>query len=455
MRFGSNRWWRPLVAALVAALATALVAGCSGPGPLATLEVGTSTPAASPAASLSPVPTQSPSPGPADDLDLLLRTLDAVHPDPWHGVSRADFAAALNAVKVRIATLTPEEAEVAVMRLVAMISAAGRDGHMFAVPVTGFDGPIMPLRIYEFAEGVFITADLTGNGLAGSRLLAVDGHPIADLLEELEPLVPRDGPATVPAFRPIFILRTDVLRGLGLLDSGPLRVTVGDPSGAGARDVVLAATTMEDFSAAAGPSGMVSLPARPDTLYLSDLDTVFSSRLLPESGTLYARYTAVQAPPGSAIADFAAAAGAPDVRRVVLDLRQNLGGDNRTYGALLDAIRDPSIDAAGRLYVLIDRLTFSAAANLATEIEQSTAATFVGEPMGGGLNFWDDVTWLALPHLPTPMQVGISTRYWQMSTPDDPRLTIEPQIGVPVSAADYFAGRDPALDAILSATPGS
>ena len=42
---------------------------------------------------------------------------------------------------------------------------------------------------------------------------------------------------------------------------------------------------------------------------------------------------------------------------------------------------------AGRLTVLTDRLTFSAASNLATQLEQSTSARFVGEPMGGGLNF--------------------------------------------------------------------
>ena len=35
------------------------------------------------------------------------------------------------------------------------------------------------------------------------------------------------------------------------------------------------------------------------------------------------------------------------------------------------------------------------------------------------------------------------SRYWQMSTADDPRLTIEPDIAVALSSADYLAGRDP------------
>ena len=110
----------------------------------------------------------------------------------------------------------------------------------------------------------------------------------------------------------------------------------------------------------------------------------------------------------------------------------------------------PEIDKPGRLFVLTDRVTFSAAANFTTEIEQSTRAIFVGEAPGGGLNFWDDVTWEHLDDYVVPMRVAISTRYWEKSTADDPRLAIEPDLAVPTLAADYFAGRDSVLDAALT-----
>jgi hypothetical protein len=116
---------------------------------------------------------------------------------------------------------------------------------------------------------------------------------------------------------------------------------------------------------------------------------------------------------------------------------------------LLSLVQEFAADHPGGLRVLTDRVTFSAAANLATRIEQSTDATFIGEAMGGGLNFWDDVRWVALDGLPVPMQVGVSTRYWQFAPADDPRLTIGPDIDVPLTAAEHFAGRDPVLDAAL------
>jgi len=143
-------------------------------------------------------------------------------------------------------------------------------------------------------------------------------------------------------------------------------------------------------------------------------------------------------------------AAEPDVVRVVFDLRQNPGGDNTTYPSLLSALRSPIIDRPGHFFVLTDHVTFSAAANLATELEQTTSAIFAGEPMGGGLNFWNDVDWVVLRDWPVPMQVGISTRYWEKAEPADPRLTIEPDVPAPLLGAAYFADRDPALESVLA-----
>jgi C-terminal processing protease CtpA/Prc len=165
---------------------------------------------------------------------------------------------------------------------------------------------------------------------------------------------------------------------------------------------------------------------------------------------LYVRFAEVRRVDAAQVSAMVERAAQPDVDRVVVDLRQNPGGDNTTYPGLLSALRDPAIDRPGRFFVIIDHVTFSAAANFATELEQSTGAVFAGEPMGGGLNFWNDVQWVTLPDYPVPMQVGVSTRYWQKATPDDPRLTIEPAIGIPSRASDYFAGRDPVLEAVLA-----
>ena len=200
----------------------------------------------------------------------------------------------------------------------------------------------------------------------------------------------------------------------------------------------------DDYRAWLGDRGMQQLPASDRVLYLADPEPLTIQSL--GEGVLYVRYRSVQAPSVDEARDLVEAGS---IRRLVLDLRQNPGGDNTTYGPLLELVRDFAAAHPGELRVLIDRVTFSAAANLSTEIEQRTDAVFIGEPMGGGLNFWDDVTFVRLDALPVPMQVGVSTRYWEFAEPDDPRLSIEPDVTIPATAADFLAGNDPVLEAAL------
>ncbi len=461
----------------LASLVLVLLVGCASPVlPQASEQHPSSTPSVSTAPTNSPslvpsaTPSSSPSPpaapsssaasappsGPSAldraraDLDRLVSSLETIHPEPYHGIARDDFLAEMDALSDALPGMTQFEAQVGLQRVVGLLSREGRDGHQFAMPLNDVEAPALPITVYEFDDGVYVTAALAPHGdLVGSRVEALEGRPIGDVLDALEPLVPRDGPATVRGFRPTFMLRTSVLEGLGLIEDGAVSVSTSD----GGEDVVeteLEPVPFIDWLDWKGGFGIPLLPARDDTMFLSDPGPTFWSEFLPEWGVLYIRYEQVVAIDATALAAAFDRASADDVEAVILDLRQNTGGDNNRYVGLLRELQEPHIDRPGRLFVLTDRLTFSAASNLATEIEQSTGAIFAGEPMGGGLNFWDDVRQVRLDDYVVPMDVGVSTRYWQKSTPDDPRLTIDPDIAVPVLASDYFAGRDPVLEQILT-----
>ena len=83
--------------------------------------------------------------------------------------------------------------------------------------------------------GVFVTAAMAPHAdLVGARLVAVGETQIEDVLDMLEPLVPRDGPATVPSFRPMYLLRAIVLRGLGIAGDGAVRLSECLPQAVGA-----------------------------------------------------------------------------------------------------------------------------------------------------------------------------------------------------------------------------
>jgi C-terminal processing protease CtpA/Prc len=278
---------------------------------------------------------------------------------------------------------------------------------------------------------------------------AIAGKPIADVMALVEPLAPRDNPSNLLAYGPLYMRQSELLAGVGVIDrEGPAVFSVVGRDGT-AKDV-----TVEPILAAddiVWTNAMPHVLPQRDVMWLKDAANPMWWRVLDDSRALYLQYNQVDST--STIADEVLARLAEGgVDRVVVDLRNNGGGDNHRYVHLLEALQDPLIDRPGRLYVLIGRLTFSAAGNFATEVEAKTGAIFVGEDMGSSPNLYGDVR--KSPMRTIGLDVYIASIYWQKSTPDDPRITIEPDLPVPYSSADYFSDRDPVLDAALGAVVG-
>ena len=135
------------------------------------------------------------------------------------------------------------------------------------------------------------------------------------------------------------------------------------------------------------------------------------------------------------------------VRRLVIDLRRNGGGNNYFGEALRKGIGRSHVNRPGGLYVLIGPQTFSAAQNLANRLERETFATFVGEPTGGAPNHYGDAKIQA--GAVTGLTALVSSLPWFDSYPQDRRPWIYPDLPVADTGVDWRAGRDPALAAAL------
>lgn len=198
------------------------------------------------------------------------------------------------------------------------------------------------------------------------------------------------------------------------------------------------------------------LPERGDAPWLRNLDVPFRMELLAPARALYVQYNEVRSAMegGPTLAEFAAAMverfRAEHATRLVLDVRSNGGGDNTTFGPLIEALKTPEIDRPDVLFALIGPGTFSAAGNFVAALDAETRATLVGEATGGAPNQYGDARDVDLPGHPN-LRVRVATRYHVFGPPDDPRLSVEPDVVVPLTSSDYFAGRDPVLARALAA----
>jgi len=393
------------------------------------------------------------------------------HPGVWRPGTRAAWRKVIEAIEPKLSTLDVDEFTIALRRAVALL----HDGHSSVVGLP--DSPLLtqrfPVRFEAFSDGFFVVAaDRSLREFLGGQLVAVEGRSIDEIVASLMDTVSadntyaaRDAVALGPLLRPALLHH---LKLAAAPDCASFEFRLSDGN---RRTVKLVGAEYSWFPYAPPPPEWVwwidtDVETAPLWLRHSE-NRVYWMTSLDDGKTLYAQV--------NFILDAAAAKNhsskmdaergletflefttsllkSVDERRperLVIDLRHNRGGDNTLIQPLIHGlIARPSINQPGRLYIITSPKTFSAAMNLAAEIEQNTRALFVGEPTGAGPNHFGDAEVLTLPR--TGILVSVSTLHWAGSSPLDQRSAIYPDLLAPLSARDYAEGRDPALAAIAA-----
>jgi hypothetical protein len=388
----------------------------------------------------------------AEDVRELGKSIEMLHPDPFRSVSRQRFRAEVNALAQRAPSISRNELLVGVLRVIALLGP--RNGHTGLFPGDPLHSrplSLYPLRLYQFADGIYVV-DAQDRSLVGHRVVAIEGTPVERVLELVEPLTPHDNPTNVLGLAPHYLLTAEVLGGLGVTDGVESAEFTLEPSGGQRVDVELRsipgpryATEFADPHHGHNPS---SLPHAPRPLHLAGSAKSMWARKVASGRAVYVGYNTVVAPSAGFVRSLERLVRARGVRRVVVDVRLNGGGDNTTYGSLTALFRSPVVNRRGKLYVLIGRATFSAAANFAAELDRDTRATFVGEPTGGGVETYGDTFPVLLPTVGWNVYIA-ARHHHRKRNASDKRLAIAPDVRVVVTSKQHFAGIDPVLERAL------
>lgn len=443
-------------------MAAAMVVALAGCGSPAVTAPQGSSPGAGPTATVSRAPTATASPsagasadrvaGWRSDLESLVPAMAAIHPSLSHGTPRPMLEAAVGVLEAAIPIRTDDQLMVDVLRIVAMVSAKGCDGHTGAFIWGTGTYPVesLPLRLWWFPEGLVVVDALAPyRDLVGSRVDTIAGRPTAEVLAAIDPLVPRDNEATVRLVTPRYLLIPQVLRGLGI--AGPGAVTLGlTPAQGSASTVDVAPIPMADYNAWAGPYGL-HLPIDPKVPYLARIGDALWWQPSDDGQTLFVQWNRVEHQDGTPLEQLRVAMHQKGLARIVLDIRHNYGGEVAAMNDILDLFQDPAVDRTGRLFVITGRNTFSAASMFLARLDARTSAIVVGEPMGGCPTLYGNSADVDLPF--SGIAVSVASTFEVGVSADDHRPTIEPELPAPLTVEAWRAGIDPAMAAILAYRP--
>lgn len=392
-------------------------------------------------------------------MRVIARELPARHPDLFFRITRERWDSALAATEARLPTLTRDEALVALMELVALVG----DGHTAINPLFATDTAIglryYPFELYRFDDGLFIrSAAPAYANLAGARVIRIGRASAADALAAAARVVSHENDWWVRAWAPMWLGIPEIVDGLGLTNDPARLPLVVERHGK--RDTVVVRPMGRLRPSGHRPGGAIDRTgwiqmrqAGEPPLWRRNPDRPYWMEYRTADSTLYVCYRGVISldPPNDNPAFwhrvFATADSLP-VRRFVIDIRENMGG-NGFYNrqVIRGLVARPQLDRPDRTFVIIGRQTFSAAMALARDLEHWTNATFVGEPTGNALTFFGDHEPVRLPA--SGLIVNVSTLRWPPYDPRDHRDFLAPAVYTPLTSAEYRANVDPAMRAIL------
>jgi hypothetical protein len=412
-----------------------------------------------------------------EDLHFMAKEMEATHKNLHHSISARDFNAMVAALDQKMSSLTRPEAIVGMARIVAAVG----DGHTNIYPTRdpkiGFR--TLPVIFTYFGDQLYVRAVRPEQrGLLGARVTRIGNLDVADAWAAARTMIGSENEGGARYWAQYLLAMPEVLASLHITSSiedvplvlataqGPVNATLHPfaPVEIMTGDISTLFRLREGWIDAREVGGGA------DPLWLRKIDEPFhfehTGLNTPGLNTpglntpglntlgelLYVQINIVNDGPNETLARFAQrlhdeiATTGPD--KVVIDLRQNRGGNGTLITPLIRAIvQSESVDRAGHLFAIIGPATFSAAQMLADALEKYTKVIFVGEPSGSKGNAYGDSRRITLPN--SGITVRAAIYYWQDWHPLDQRDAILPQLAAPLTFEDYSRNVDPALAAIV------
>jgi len=387
------------------------------------------------------------------DVRFLGDELPKRHRNAFHRMKREDFEAAVNKLYDAVPKMTDDEIVVGLMKLVAMV----KDGHTNLIPRQFVTSGIYPIRLYKFSDGVYVQKAAPAYAdMVGAKVLRIGNATIEDAMAAVAPVVAADNEMGVMDLGPTILSVPELLSGLKIVsDKQNLNIVVSK-DGKERTYTVKPEGSVENIMNP--PGGWVDAADKTSVpLYRKQPGDWYWFEYLKDKQIVYVKQNAVQNKPNESLADFYKRVfdfiEANPVDKLVIDLRNNGGGNNTLNPPIIINMIRSKVDKRGHLFVITGRQTFSAAQNFVNQIEKWTEAIFIGEPTSDHVNMYGDNRPFTLPN--SGLTVRASTLWWQDLDPRDERKWTAPEIATDLSFQDYLAGRDPAFQAVLDYKPGS
>lgn len=376
-----------------------------------------------------------------EDLEVYHQELEKKHIDLYKNISKADFQAEVNRIQTESAERSDTQTILDLMRLTRKIG----DGHT-AFSLRGVATHNYPIEVY-LVDGNWrvIRVSKAHEELLGQSLKSIDGMPIEQVMQQVAPVaqyVENEQSKTIRSAQ--YMQIAELLHGLGITKAEQ-KAGFGFVQDNGKKTTVqltaLADTNQIDFVSFKTEVPQIHKPEN------AELDYLWFSPIA-QTNAIYIQFASY--PSFEQMQRFGTSVltyiNQNQTEQVVIDLRNNGGGDFfiGTYLAYYLNLAD-SIDWKNGVYLLTDKVTFSAATSNAAQFRQMLNAKVIGEPTGSNPTGYQDMGEFELPN--SGMVVTYSKRFFRFQA--EVTSGVRPDVFIPYDWEAYSNGRDNMLEWVL------
>lgn len=336
-----------------------------------------------------------------EDIDYLKEELINNHINLFAYTKEDEFNKKIEILKERIDELDYEEMKIELSRVVASI----KDAHTSLIfPARRF----IPLKFYYFNDGVYIiNSTREYENLLFKRVIAIEDINIEEILKELYDIISFENEYLFKAQSMKYLQIVEVLYGLLIID-----------------DMSKIKITLDNGEYEISPVSIDKLIYTNDNMPLyarKSSENLWFKYL--DNEEIYIKYNSCRENGNesiqSKIEKIILFIENNNIKKVTVDLRNNLGGNSSLFEPFIDYIKNnKEINNKENLKVIIGRETFSSALLNAYDFKNNTNAKIIGEPSGGKPNCYGEILRITLPN--SKLLVTYSTRFYNLI--DDDRV---------------------------------
>ncbi len=374
------------------------------------------------------------------DLEAYKTGLEQKHINVYNKISAAEFDSELELIKSSLDTKTDFQVIMDLMRLTRKIG----DGHT-AISLRNMETHNFPFEIQQFENDWRIVKIAKPFGhLLGTKLIAVDGTPISFAAQKLSEVAqyvenPHSKIIRTVQYFPI----SEILFELDLIKQKDKATFTFKKDDGTVFTETISLSDNDEFEELS-----ISVPEikKPEETPFEDF------WYAPISGTdgLYIHFESY--PPFEKMMKIAEEMVGyifqNNIRELVIDLRNNGGGDLYVGLVLANALNlaDP-IDWQSGVYVLTDKVTFSAATSNTALFRELLNAKIVGEPTGSNPTGFQDMDTFELPN--SKLVVCYSKRFFRIQK--EFTEGVQPDVPLPYEWESFSRGEDKMLQWVIEA----